>query len=236
MAMNDEQQLSVPKHLGLILDGNRRWARDQGLPTLEGHRKGYDNLKKITKAAFAKGVEYVSAYIFSTENWSRTKEEVDYLMNLAMRIATKDAKELMKENIRIVVLGIEDKVPPKLIEAWRQVEEDSKNNTGGTLALCFNYGGIREITDAVKKIVHSGMGAEAITEETIAENLYHPEIPPVDFMVRTSGEQRTSNFMLWRLAYAELYFAQPHWPAFDEGELDKAFEEYSRRNRRFGGN
>lgn len=236
MSMSTEQNLLVPKHLGLILDGNRRWARSRGLPTLEGHRKGYENLKTIAREAFDLGVQYVSAYIFSTENWSREKEEVDYLMNLAMRIATKDAKQLIKENIRIVVLGIEDKVPPKLIKAWREAEEDSKNNTGGTLALCFNYGGLSEITDAVKKLVNSGVRAEDVSEDLIAQNLYHPDIPAVDFMVRTSGEQRISNFMLWRIAYAELYFADCHWPAFDKGELDKALEEYSRRNRRFGGN
>lgn len=226
----------IPKHLGLILDGNRRWARSQGLPTLEGHRKGYENLKTIAREAFERGVEYVSAYIFSTENWSREKEEVDYLMNLGMRIATKDAKQLIKENIKIVVLGVEEKVPPRLIKAWREAEEDSKNNTGGTLALCFNYGGKREIIDAVKRIVDSGITKEDISEKVIEENLYHPEVPPVDFMVRTSGEQRTSNFMLWRLAYSELYFANCHWPAFDINELDMALGEYSRRNRRFGGN
>ncbi len=117
---------TIPKHLGLILDGNRRWAKEQGLPTLEGHRRGYENLKTITQAAFDKGVEYVSAYIFSTENWTRAKEEVDYLMSLAMKIATKDARQMIKKNIKIVVLGVEDKVPPKLIKAWREVEEDSK--------------------------------------------------------------------------------------------------------------
>lgn len=231
-----ENETTIPRHLGLILDGNRRWAKSKGLPTLEGHRQGYENLKDISRQAFNIGVQYVSAYIFSTENWNRTKEEVDYLMKLAMKIATKDARELIKENIKIIVLGIEDKVSPQLIKAWREAEEDSKNNTGGTLALCFNYGGLREITDAVKKIVQSGKPADEINEQTISDNLYHPELPPVDFMIRTSGEMRTSNFMLWRLAYSELYFTPVHWPAFDKTELLKALEEYASRNRRFGGN
>lgn len=234
--MTKELNNAVPRHIGFILDGNRRWAREKGLPTLEGHRKGYENLKTVARAAFDRGVEYVSAYIFSTENWSRTKEEVDYLMNLAMTIATKDAKKLIKENIKIVVLGIEEKVPPKLVKAWRETEEASKNNTGGTLALCFNYGGHQEIADAVKSLIASGIDADKVTPEVVAKNLYHPEIPPVDFMVRTSGEQRISNFMLWRMAYAEMYFANVHWPAFDVPQLDEALAEFACRSRRFGGN
>lgn len=234
--MTKELNNAVPQHIGLILDGNRRWAREKGLPTLEGHRKGYENLKTVARAAFDRGVEYVSAYIFSTENWSRTKEEVDYLMNLAMTIATKDAKKLIKENIKIVVLGIEEKVPPKLVKAWRETEEASKHNTGGTLALCFNYGGHQEIADAVKSLIASGIYADEVTPEVVAKNLYHPEIPPVDFMVRTSGEQRISNFMLWRMAYAEMYFANVHWPAFDVAQLDEALAEFACRSRRFGGN
>jgi undecaprenyl diphosphate synthase len=229
--MHQDNLTSVPNHIGIILDGNRRWARDQGLPTLEGHRKGYENLK-----SFEKGVKYVSAYVFSTENWSRSKDEVDYLMNLAMKIAVKDSKELIKENIKIVVMGIEDKVPPKLVKAWREAEEDSKNNTGGTLALCFNYGGTRELVDATKAIMNAGVTSEAVTDELIAQNLYHPEVPDVDFMIRTSGEMRISNFMLWRVRYAELYFSDKHWPAFSEEDFDDALEEFARRNRRFGGN
>lgn len=234
--MHQDNLTSIPNHIGIILDGNRRWARDQGLPTLEGHRKGYENLKTIAKVAFEKGVKYISAYVFSTENWSRSKDEVDYLMNLAMKLAVKDSKELIKENIRIVVLGIEDRVPPKLVKAWRDAEEDSKNNTGGTLALCFNYGGTREIIDATRAIVAEGIAPELITDEVVAQHLYHPEVPDIDFMIRTSGEMRISNFMLWRVKYAELYFVDKHWPAFSEEDFDKALEEYARRNRRFGGN
>ena len=196
---------SIPSHIGFILDGNRRWARANNLPTLEGHRRGYHILKDVSKAAFERGVECVSAYIFSTD-------------------------------IRIVVLGIEDRVSPKLLKAIRQVEDDSKDNNGGTLALCFNYGGKCEIVDAMQRALAAGIKPELIDEKVIEDNLYHPDVPAVDLVVRTSGEQRLSNFMLWRIAYAELYFVKVHWPDFTVAELDKALEEFSRRNRRFGGN
>ena len=213
---------SIPSHIGFILDGNRRWARANNLPTLEGHRRGYHILKDVSKAAF--------------ENWNRSKEEVDYLMKLTMTVVTKDARKLIKENIRIVVLGIEDRVSPKLLKAIRQVEDDSKDNNGGTLALCFNYGGKCEIVDAMQRALAAGIKPELIDEKVIEDNLYHPDVPAVDLVVRTSGEQRLSNFMLWRIAYAELYFVKVHWPDFTVAELDKALEEFSRRNRRFGGN
>lgn len=228
------QTSTLPTHLGLILDGNRRWARDQGLPTLEGHKKGYENLKTISRAAFEKGVKYVSAYIFSTENWNRTKDEVSYLMNLVLWIAEKDIKQLIKENVRVVVLGIEDRVPPRALKALRRAEADSTDNTGGTLALCFNYGGQQEIVDATKKLIDLGVNSADVSVESFQDQLYHPEVPPVDLMIRSSGEMRLSNFMLWRMAYAELYFADKHWPAFDTEDLDEALAEYENRHRRFG--
>jgi len=226
----------TPAHIGFILDGNRRWATARNLTTLEGHRQGYANLKAIAQHAFEKGVSYVSAFIFSTENWNRTKEEVDYLMQLGLRLAVKDATELTKQNIKIVVFGIEDKVPIKVIRALRKVESNSAHNDGGVLILCFNYGGHQEISDAVRQIVAKGTKETEVTPELIAKHLYHPDVPPVDLVIRTSGEQRISNFMLWRVAYAEFYFAQKHWPEFDTMELDTALAEYTKRNRRFGGN
>ena len=225
---------AAPRHLGLILDGNRRWARAQGLPTLEGHRQGYENLKTIAEAAFDVGVEFVSAYIFSTENWNRSKEEVGYLMKLVINIATKDLNQLIEKNIKVVFLGTRDKLSRPVEKAIDDAMERSKNNTGGTIALCFNYGGQLEIIDAVKALVAKGTKAEEITKEMIEANLYHPEVPPVDFMIRTSGEQRISNFMLWRMSYAELYFVEKHWPAFTVDDLQIAFLEYASRQRRFG--
>lgn len=221
----------LPTHLGLILDGNRRWAREQGLPTFEGHRKGYDNLKEITKAAINSGVAFVSAFIFSTENWNRTADEVKYLMGLAYNVVTKDIEELNKEKIRVLWLGSRDRLSQKLIDAIIKAEELTKNNTHGTLALCFNYGGQQEIADAASRLAESG---QAITTASLQGALYQPEVPDIDFIIRTSGEQRISNFMLWRAAYAELYFVTKHWPAFSAEDLNEALAEFAARQRRFG--
>lgn len=224
----------MPKHVGLILDGNRRWARQRGLPTMEGHSQGYDNLKTITKHAINSGVSYVSAYIFSTENWQRAPKEVKYLMELAHRILTKDVIELDQENIRVVWLGSRDKVSDKLLTAIQKAEEKTKDNTRGTLALCFNYGGQQEILDAVKKIVDQGIRQENITPEVLENALYVPEVPSVDLLIRTSGEKRVSGFMLYRAAYAELYFSDKYWPDFGVSDFDDALAEYAERERRLG--
>lgn len=230
--MNSDTQ--IPAHIGFILDGNRRWARDRGLPTLEGHRQGYENLKTIALAAFDKGVTCISAYIFSTENWNREKEEVSYLMDLALRMVTRDLSELDKKGVRVVWLGSTDKVSDKLLKALKKAEEKTKNNTAGTLALCFNYGGKRELAEGVAKLVADGIKPEDVTEQLLESYLYYPDIKPVDIVVRTSGEQRLSNFMLWRAAYSELMFIDKHWPAFDESDLDAVIAEYAHRQRRFG--
>jgi undecaprenyl diphosphate synthase len=236
--MTQQSNLEVPTHIGIILDGNRRWAKEHDLTTFEGHKIGCDNLKGIAEHAFSVGVSFLTAFIFSTENWNRAKEEVDYLMGLGVRLATKDAAELAKNNVKIVFLGgIDDQsVPKKVVTAFKKVEEDSKNNTGGTLALCFNYGGKQELADAMKQIKALDIPVEEITQETISQHLYHPEIPPLDLLLRTSGEQRISNFMLWRAAYAELFFVPKHWPEFKNEDLDTVIAEYQKRNRRFGGN
>ncbi len=225
---------TIPAHLGLIIDGNRRWAKANGVPQLEGHRKGYENLKIIGRAALKKGVKYVSVYAFSTENWDRSKDEVDYLMKLLIWVAKHEVNELHKNNIKVKFLGSEEKLKPNVLRAIRSAEEKTKNNTAGTLALCINYGGHQEIVDATKKIVASGASTELVTKQLIEQNLYSPEIPPVDLLIRTSGEQRLSNFMLWRAAYSELYFVKKHWPDFNEQDLNAALEEYTRRERRFG--
>jgi len=225
---------SIPNHLGLVMDGNRRWAKSQNLPTLQGHKKGYDNLKEIAKYAFDLGVKYVSAYIFSLENWDRSKQEVNYLMRLALRMLTKDVEELNKNQIRVVWLGSKQRVSQKLLDAIHNAEEKTKNNKRGTLCICFNYSGYQEIVDAFHKIIDKKIPEEQINIATIEENLYGNNIPQIDFMIRTSGEQRISNFMLWRINYAELLFVEKYWPAFTKKDLDQAFNEYSTRERRFG--
>ena len=231
----NETTPTTPKHLGLILDGNRRWAKDNGLPQLEGHRRGYDNLKTIGRHVLLdRGVEYVSAYVFSTENWNRAEEEVSYLMDLLLLVATKEVNELDKDNIRVRFLGSRERLSEKHLAALDAAEEKTKNNSAGTLALCLNYGGQLEISDAVKSIVAAGVSPADVTPELISSHLYAPDIPPVDFMIRSSGEQRISNFMLWRIAYSELLFIEKHWPAVTTEDLDAALDDYANRQRRFG--
>lgn len=225
----------VPQHIGLILDGNRRWAKSQGLPQLEGHRTGFENLKLIAEQSFERDVSYVTAFIFSTENWNRTQEEVGYLMDLAYKMITRDLLETFKKGIRLVWIGSEENVSEKLVKALRNAEATTKDNTRGTLSLCFNYGGKKEITDAVKRMITDGVDAQEVTEKKIESYLYGPDVPAIDLLVRTSGEQRISNFMLWRAAYAELLFVDKHWPAFTVDDLDAAIEEFGQRSRRFGG-
>ena len=204
------------------------------MSSLEGHRRGYDRLKQIVKAAVNRGVKYVSAYIFSTENWQRSSTEVKYLMDLAYKMLKKDVVELHKENIRIVCLGRRDNLSPKLVRAIEDAELETKDNNRGTLALCFNYGGREELVDAFKDLAASGINPDEINAEKIEQALYHPEVPAADLIVRTSGEKRLSGFMLYRAAYSELYFTDKNWPDFTENDLDDALAEYSSRCRRFG--
>lgn len=229
-----DNSLKVPNHIGLILDGNRRWAKQRGLPTLEGHRRGYKILKKITQQAFDSGVNYVSAYVFSTENWNRSKKEVNYLMDLILNIFTSDLEEFKKKNIKITWLGSNKMLSNKIVKAINNTVESTKNNTNGTLALCFNYGGRDEIVDAVKSIVGKGYKSDEINQQIIEKYLYEPSVPPIDIMVRTSGEQRISNFMLWRIAYSELMFVKKHWPDFSSSDLKLVLSEYNKRQRRYG--
>ncbi len=229
-----ELESNLPKHVGIILDGNRRWAKAQGLPTLEGHLKGYNNLRELSEYIVSDlKIPYLTAYVFSTENWSRTEEEVGYLMKLLLRAFGEYLEDFKQNNGRIVVLGSRDKLSPAIVKAIDKAESETKNNTGGTLALCFNYGGQAEIVDAAQKLIDKPPKAKLTTEE-FAQNLYHPEVPPLDLVIRTSGEQRLSGFMLYRAAYAEFYFAQKHWPEFTRADIDAALLEYANRKRRFG--
>jgi undecaprenyl diphosphate synthase len=226
--------LVVPRHLGLILDGNRRWAREHNLPLMEGHKQGYENLKTISEAAFKEGVEYVSAYVFSTENWNRSKDEVSYLMKLMMWIFKHEIENINKHGIRLRAMGSKLRLGKALLRAIREAEELTKDNTKGTLLLCLDYGGQQEIVDAMKRIVEAGTPASEITAELISQNLYAPGIPPVDLIIRTSGEQRLSNFMLWEGTYSELMFTPTKWPDFSTAELQQMFVKYSKLQRRFG--
>jgi len=225
---------TIPLHLGLILDGNRRWARQHGLSVAEGHRQGYQNLKTIGKAAIKHGVRYVSAYVFSTENWQRDKQEVRDIMSILGWILKHEVKEFNKENIRLRVIGSKAKLGAALLTAIHDAEKLTENNTRGTLLICLDYGGQQEIVDAVKRVVAAGTKPENVTVDMIEGNMYAPDVPPVDLIVRTSGEQRLSNFMTWNSVYSELLFDKVYWPDFDEQHLKQAIAEYGRRQRRFG--
>ncbi len=222
---------SLPQHVGLILDGNRRWAKQQGLPTLEGHRRGSTVFKDIAFHAFERGVQNVSAYVFSQENWERTEEEVGYLMQLVLKAVEQYLDEFQERGIRLVILGRRDGLRSKVISAIKRAEEKTKDNTNGTLALCFNYGGQQEIVDAAQAVIENG---QELTTQSLSSALYQPQVPNLDLVIRTSGEQRLSGFMLWRAAYAELYFSDKMWPAFTAADFDQALQAYADRERRFG--
>jgi len=226
---------TVPTHLGFILDGNRRWAREQGLPTLHGHKVGYDKLREIGRECMDQGIKYVTAYVFSTENWTRDAREVSYLMRLLLRMAKRDVKFALEHGIRLRFLGRRDVIDPKIRKAIEEAEEATKDQTHGTLALCLDYGGHQEIADAARQCMLDGLKTDDITPAAIGERLYAPDIPPVDMIVRTSGEQRISNFMLWRAAYSELLFVPKYWPEMTKQDVTGIIEEYNRRTRRFGG-
>lgn len=219
-------------HLGFICDGNRRWARERGLPTLEGHRKGFDRVNEIVEALRDSEVEYVSFFVFSTENWDRSQEEIDYLMKLLGDKIDDVAKNAQKNNIRVVVMGRPDPVEPKLWQKIQRAEADTKDNTGLTVCFCFNYGGRWELVDAAKRAT---MAHETEwTPESFQKYLYHPEVPSCDMIVRTSGEERISGFQLWRAAYAEFLFLNKYFPAIEAEDVHQIIDEYHARERRFG--
>jgi undecaprenyl diphosphate synthase len=227
--------LIIPNHLGYIVDGNRRWARKHGLPTYEGHLAGYNASVDIVTATFEAGVKYVTCYTFSTENWKRDQEETKNIMNLAVKLLTVDLHIFQDKNVKILFLGSRDKLSKSMCKLIDKAQSTTANNTAGTFSLCFNYGGQDEIVDSVKKIINSGVKAEDVTTELIAKNLYWPEVPPLDLVVRTSGEQRLSNFMLWRTAYSEMIFLKKLWPEMKKVDVKYIINEYNKRSRRFGG-
>lgn len=228
-------QFKVPTHIGYILDGNRRWAKEHGLPTYEGHLAGVTALEEVIEASIEAGVKYVSFYTWSTENWGRAEEEVRATMRIIRSIFKRELKRLIKEGCRFVALGDLETIPDDIRKMILEAETSSRQGTRATLAMCFNYGGQQELVHATKAIVRSGIAAEDITTETLGEHLYYPEIPPCDLVVRTSGEQRLSNFMLWRSAYSELLFLDKYWPDMRKADVTAIIEEYNRRGRRFGG-
>jgi undecaprenyl diphosphate synthase len=232
MSMTETQVL--PTHIGLILDGNRRWAQKNNLPTLEGHKRGAEVFKDIALHAFDSGIQYVSAFVFSSENWSRTEEEVGYLMRLVVKAVETYLDEFHQRGIRIVIIGRRDGLRSKVLAAINRTEEKTQHNSKGTLVLCFNHGGRQEIVDACRALVQSGCAVNEIDEDMMTGAMQYPDVPDIDLVIRTSGEQRLSGFMLWRAAYAELLFIPAYWPDYTTQDFDDAVNEYQRRSRRFG--
>ena len=227
-----EKILNVPNHIAIIMDGNGRWAKNQNKPRVFGHKAGANTLRKIMEYCNKIGVTYLTVYAFSTENWKRSQEEVDALMFLFKSYIKSERENLLKNKIRFMVSGREEGVNPSLMEAIKELEEVTSKDYEMTLNIAFNYGGRAEITDAVNKILKEGK--TSITEEEFSKYLYN-DIPDPDLVIRTSGEFRISNFLLWQIAYSEIYITDKYWPDFDEEEMDKALLSYSKRERRFGG-
>ncbi len=229
--------MNIPKHVAIIMDGNGRWATKRNLSRSIGHLEGSKTLKKIVEYAFSNGIEILSVFAFSTENFKRSKEEVNYLMNLFVKMFKDYFDELNEKGIKIVFSKKESGLPDKLENIIKDVTEKTKNNKNGIFNVCINYGGQDEIVDVVKKIskkvLDGNINIDDINKNIIEENLYQ-KLPPIDLLIRTSGEYRISNYMLWQMAYSEMYFTNTYFPDFDEFELKKAIEEYSKRDRRFG--
>ncbi len=230
-----ENTANLPRHVAIILDGNGRWAEQRGLPRLEGHRIGVKNVRPIVRHLKDQGIPFVTLYAFSTENWNRPADEVSGIFGILERIVATEARELHKNGVRILHIGRPEGLSTKLQKSIKDGIKLTENNTDMTLVLAFNYGGRAEIVDAARKLIVSGVPADSLDEKTFAKYLYNAGLPDVDLLIRTGGEIRTSNFLIWQAAYAEYYFTPVLWPDFDSSELDKALDAYSQRKRRFGG-
>ncbi len=235
----EDKEYKIPQHIAIIMDGNGRWAKKKLMPRNYGHSKGSQVVEKIGKEAYAMGVKYMTVYAFSTENWSRPKEEVDKLMQLLHDFMKDCIKNSKKHNMRVRVLGDITRLEPELQRSIKELEETSKSNTGLNFQVALNYGGRDEIRRAVVKLAEQvrkgSLKPEEITEALIADSLDTASIPDPDLLIRTSGEIRLSNFLPWQLAYTEFYFTETLWPDFDKKELQKAIDYYNGRERRFGG-
>lgn len=225
----------IPYHLGIIIDGNRRWAKEKGLPGFEGHRQGLNNLRRLGDYILKKGVKVLTIFCFSTENWGRAKREVSYLMRLfGDSLSKRHVESYHKRGIKIQIIGQRDRLPKTLQKRIEAVEDLTRNNKEGFLNLAISYGGRADLLQAVKKIIKQKIASDQIDEDLIAKNLWAYGLPDPDFIIRTGGEMRLSNFLTWQSVYSELYFTPKYWPSFAEKDLDQALEEYARRERRFG--
>ena len=229
----------IPRHVAVIMDGNGRWARHQGLPRRSGHREGAESVRVVVEECARHGVEQLTLYVFSTENWSRPKSEVNYLMGLMKKFLVAERPRLMENQIRLKAIGRLEKFPADARRELEKTIEMSRNNTGMILRMALNYGGRQEIVDVTRRLVReavdAGLVPETITQDTVSRFCYDAEMTDPDLLIRTGGEKRLSNFLLWQSSYTELYFTRTCWPDFRARQLQKAFEAYARRERRFGG-
>ncbi len=222
---------NIPNHIAIILDGNGRWAKERGRARIEGHTVGYKKIEPISLYAQKLGVKVLSLYCFSTENWNRPELEVKFLMSVPVEMS-KNIQRYIKNNIIVKVSGRSDRLPKRTKEAFQKIVDATKDNTGMILNICFDYGSLYDISQAIKRIKEEDI---EINENTIYEYLYTKDFPKVDLLIRPGGEKRLSNYLLLESAYAELYFMDKYWPDFNEDDLDKAIEDYNHRNRRYGG-
>jgi len=229
------KKIVTPKHIAFIMDGNRRWARQHRKPSLAGHKAGYDRMVEIGLACLDFGISYVTVYAFSTENWNRSKVEVTYLMQLLTRALTKELDRFTSEGVRIRVIGEKRGLSKDILKAVKNAMEKTRELTRGEFIIALNYGARDEIVGAVNSFLKEQPRANKISTKQLASHLYTKEIPDPDLLIRTSGELRLSNFLLWQIAYSELYFSKVYWPDFTVSELKKALTEYAKRERRFGG-
>lgn len=232
-------QKPLPKHIGIILDGNGRWATRRFLPRIKGHEKGVKTLREIVSEVKQIGIPYLTVYAFSTENWNRPEDEVNYLMNQVKKYYQHNFQKLKEQEIKIIFIGFKERIPQDILIIMEEIEQETSKFNGFTLSIAFNYGSTLEIVEACKKIandVHNNtLKIQNINEDVFQNYLFTKDLPPLDFVIRTSGEMRLSNFMLYQAAYAEMYFPKTLWPDFHKKELYLALLEYQSRNRRFGG-
>ncbi len=228
--------MNIPNHIGIIVDGNRRWAGERGVPDFEGHSRGLEVIRESAGWSFERGIKVLSCYAFSSENWKRSPEEVDYLMNTIFRerLFGKDLDYYSETGVKIIVTGRRQGLPGDLLEAIETAERCTEKNTGGTLNFCLNYGGRAEITDAVRAILRNSPDIKDIDEDLLEKNLYRADLSAPELIIRTGGRKRMSNFLLWQAAYSELYFIDRYWPDFSPEDLDAALEDFSQRRRNYG--
>ncbi len=237
--MEELDKNRMPKHIAIICDGNGRWAKKRLQPRIMGHRKGGFNIRDIARSCNKLGIEYVTFFCFSTENWNRPKKEVDYLMTAPLKFIKRFKKDILAGQTRIKLMGRRDRLSKEFLDTFDELEEKTKDHTGTIATLCVDYGSYDEIITAVKNIAKEYkdgvINLDDINEDLITSHLFTKDYPKLDLLIRTSGEYRISNFLLWQLAYSELYFTDVLWPDFDEKELIKAIKDYQGRDRRFGG-